>query len=526
MKPDLRGIRTDRKRKPKVQAQKTGALVYCRVSTKEQGENLSLPVQEKRCREYCKAKGWEVLHVFKDKESAKTTSRTEFKQMLRMCGTNDKQIAAVVFYDTTRFSRETSDYLAVRAILKSKGIETRAATQTFDSTPSGEFMETLLAAIGTQNNRERSERAVAGMQAALRIGRWVHRAPIGYRIVPGAPVSQPNLVQDGERAPLIRKAFELYAAGAGSKAKVLEDVTVLGLRDTSGHPLSAQTFDKLLRNPVYAGWIMLPAWGIESRALWEPIVSEDLFSRVLDRFSGKGKHRQTRSAENPIFPLTVFVRCSACGAGLAGSTARGNGGRYSYYTCRSQGCRAVKFRSDSLHAMFVELLYTLAPDEGFTPLFHGVLKDVWRQKQTEREETAAAITRRIAVLEARQQKVHDCFFDGQIDKVNYDIQLERVGTELRTAQEMYSETFISAQELDCLLEFAAWLLERVAGIWNSASAENKRRIQRALFPEGVTIGKEGFGTTSTPMFFNLMRPIPIEESGLASPRGFEPLLSP
>lgn len=73
MKPDLRGMRTDRLRKPKAQTLKTGALVYCRVSTKEQGDNLSLPVQEKRCREYCKAQGWDVLHVFTDKESAKTT---------------------------------------------------------------------------------------------------------------------------------------------------------------------------------------------------------------------------------------------------------------------------------------------------------------------------------------------------------------------------------------------------------------------------------------------------------------------
>src|ERR1017187_3168584 len=403
--------------------------------------------------------------------------------MLQVCVTNHKQIAAVVFYDTTRFSRETVDYLSVRAALRVHGIETRAATQAFDSTPSGEFMETLLAASGTQNNRERSERAVVGMQAALRIGRWVHRAPIGYRIVPGAPVSQPNLVQDGERAPLIRKAFELYASGADSKAKELEDVTNLGLRDTSGHPLSAQTFDKLLRNPVYAGWIMLPAWGIESRALWEPIISEDLFSRALDRLCGKGTSRQTRSQANPVFPLTVFVRCGACGKGLSGSTAKGNGGRYSYYNCRVRGCRGVTFRRDALHSMFVELLYSLSPDEGFTPLFDGVLKDVRKQKQTEREETAA-VTKRITALETPKQNVHEFFFDGRIDQATYDDQTGRVGTELKEAREKFSETLVSAQELDCLLEFAGWLLERVAGIWNSASPENKCRIQRALFPAG------------------------------------------
>jgi hypothetical protein len=91
-----------------------------------------------------------------------------------------------------------------------------------------------------------------------------------------------------------------------------------------------------------------------------------------------------------------------------------------------------------------------------------------------------------------------------------------------TAQEKLSETLVNAQEVDCLLEFADWLLQRVAGIWNSASAENKRRIQGVLFPEELTVAKEGSGTTSTPIFFKHLKPIPIEESGLAS----EPLLSP
>ena len=45
-------------------------------------------------------------------------------------------------------------------------------------------------------------------------------------------------------------------------------------------------------------------------------------------------------------------------------------------------------------------------------------------------------------------------------------------------------------------------------------------------PCGLTVAKEGFGTTSTPIFFKHLQAIPIEGDGLASPRGFESLLSP
>jgi hypothetical protein len=48
----------------------------------EQTKNLSLPTQEKACREYCARNGYDVDQVFIDAgESAKSTDRPEF-----LCG--------------------------------------------------------------------------------------------------------------------------------------------------------------------------------------------------------------------------------------------------------------------------------------------------------------------------------------------------------------------------------------------------------------------------------------------------------
>ncbi len=38
-----------------------GAVIYVRVSTKEQTENLSLPTQLRACKEYCRRQGYEIL---------------------------------------------------------------------------------------------------------------------------------------------------------------------------------------------------------------------------------------------------------------------------------------------------------------------------------------------------------------------------------------------------------------------------------------------------------------------------------
>lgn len=54
-----------------------GAVIYVRVSTKEQTENLSLTTQLRACEEYCRRQGYEVLERFHGEgESAKTTDRS------------------------------------------------------------------------------------------------------------------------------------------------------------------------------------------------------------------------------------------------------------------------------------------------------------------------------------------------------------------------------------------------------------------------------------------------------------------
>jgi site-specific DNA recombinase len=58
-----------------------GAVIYVRVSTKEQTENLSLPTQLRACEEYCRRQGYEILERFQeDGESAKTTDRSELQR--------------------------------------------------------------------------------------------------------------------------------------------------------------------------------------------------------------------------------------------------------------------------------------------------------------------------------------------------------------------------------------------------------------------------------------------------------------
>jgi len=59
-----------------------GAVIYVRVSTKEQTENVSLPTQLRTCEEYCRRQGYEVLERFHEEgESAKSTDRSQLQNL-------------------------------------------------------------------------------------------------------------------------------------------------------------------------------------------------------------------------------------------------------------------------------------------------------------------------------------------------------------------------------------------------------------------------------------------------------------
>src|SRR6188768_1688549 len=241
-----------------------GAVIYIRVSTKEQTENLSLPTQLRACEDYCHREGLDVLARFKEEgESAKTTDRSQLQELLTFCRLNKGRVHFVVVFNLTRFARDKYDHFALRSLLQSLGISLRSATEPIDDTSSGKLMEGVLAAFAQFDNDVRSDRTRAGMKAALELGRWVFLAPIGYLNAPRA--TGKSLLEDPVRGPLVRRAFEEYATGRFTKQQLLQESKAWGLTNRRGRPLTSQAIDVLLRNQLYAGIVDVTEYGVRGK---------------------------------------------------------------------------------------------------------------------------------------------------------------------------------------------------------------------------------------------------------------------
>jgi site-specific DNA recombinase len=248
-----------------------GAVIYVRVSTKEQTENLSLPTQLRACEEYCRRQGFEVLERFHEEgESAKSTDRSQLQNLLTFCRLNKGRVHFVVVFNLTRFARDKYDHFALRSHLQSLGISLRSATEPIDDTSTGKLMEGVLAAFAQFDNDCRSDRTRAGMKAALELGRWVFLAPIGYLNAP-RPMGK-SLIPDPERAPLVRRAFEEYATGRFTKQQLLEQLRAWGLTNRRGRPLTSQAIGVLLcgTSSMPASWTSPSTAFAESAATSSP----------------------------------------------------------------------------------------------------------------------------------------------------------------------------------------------------------------------------------------------------------------
>src|SRR3989344_572982 len=188
------------------------AVLYCRVSTVEQAdEGNSLATQEKSSREFAAKNNFEIAEngIFIERgESAKTANRTELNKLLAFCAQKKNGVSTVIVYKIDRLSRNTDDYSQLRLLLKRYGVEIKSTSEHFENNPVGRFMENTMANIAQFDNDIRSERCAGGMRDAMRDGRYVWMATVGYRNEKIA--GRATIVQD-EMAPLILRTFELIA---------------------------------------------------------------------------------------------------------------------------------------------------------------------------------------------------------------------------------------------------------------------------------------------------------------------------
>jgi site-specific DNA recombinase len=499
----------------------TGAVIYTRVSTQEQAQNnWSLVTQEKECRKYCAEKGLTVKQVFTDAgRSAKTTeNRPEFQKMMDYCRRNKGSVQAIVVVAVSRFSRDSASGGQALFDLRQLGIRLHSVREVVDETPMGRFAQNLFLSIAQFENDQKSEKAKADMLEALERGQWTHTPPLGYLAIHGA------LRLDPARAPLVIEAFELFATGSYTKNQVLDRMNAKGLTTRRGRPLSAQTFGNMLRNPLYAGWLVPKKWGGRYPGAHQALISQETFDTVQGLLDGRRVPASPYQRNNPMFPLRRFIVCGRCGVPMTGSRVKGRNQRYEYYSCRTAGCLR-NIPKLQLETEFQNLMQRLRPRPEYLRLMRAVFEEVWLERHQQAVAMRHAVEQRKTRLKERRSALVEAFVYRQaIDQATYQAELERLDAEEATIRAEGQEN--PDTDMEALWNCAESLLSSADTLWREATSDDKQRLQSVLFPKGITYDLVEFGTAGSCPFYEGWGADTGSEVALASPPGFEPGFQP
>jgi site-specific DNA recombinase len=335
-------------------------FIYCRKST-DDGERQvrSIGDQLAEARELASREGIEVVDVLMEKQTAKKPGRPVFNTMLERI--EKGEASGILAWHPDRLARNSLDGGRIIWLVDTGVIQgLKFPSYRFDITPQGKLSLAIEFGISKYYVDKLSEDIKRGHRRKVADGIWPTIAPIGYV---NDQVKR-HIVPDSERAPLIRKIFELYATGTYTLDRLEETMTELGLTNGRGikfknQPLSRSQIDRIIKNPIYYGTFTYN--GEQHEGKHEPIITKALFDecqKVIERRS----QPKVLSNLKPYLYRGMF-RCGECGCFITTETQKG----HNYLRCTKRvkkDCSQPFAREESIQEQIAAVLNSvIVPDD-------------------------------------------------------------------------------------------------------------------------------------------------------------------
>jgi DNA invertase Pin-like site-specific DNA recombinase len=386
---------------------------YVRVSTVKQGDGVSLEAQREAIAAFASRNAIEITEWFEEKETAAKKGRPIFNRMVAALRRGKAE--GLVIHKIDRSARNFADWAKI-GDLADAGFDIHFATESLDfRSRGGRLTADIQAVIAADYVRNLREETIKGITGRLKQGLYPFKAPIGYLDNGGG---MPKTL-DPLRAPLVRRAFELYGGGRYALRSLLHELERLGLRNDRGKPLSLHGLETLLANSFYCGIIHIKRTGATYKGVHERLIPVRLFDRVQALKSGKAGPKVTRHEH----AYRGLFRCGLCDRPMVPERQKG----YVYYRCHGSSCPTKTVREDRLAEAIERCLAhtTLGPRE-VAQLKEMI--DRWIAGKDD-DEAESALALRTGNLRDRIDRLTDALVDRLIDKETFAERRKRLALE-------------------------------------------------------------------------------------------------
>lgn len=333
-------------------------------------------------------------------------SRPKFLQLVRLL--KEKQIKGAIFLTWDRASRNKQDSVLLQKLIR-QGSDIRFVEANYDKSSAGDLHMDIDGMFAAHYSRTISEKVRHAYEKLRAEGRCTYTAPIGY-----LDQGSDSKLLDPERAPLVKRVFELYATGEWSfvqlakwanqqglaqkpqrrkrsKEEILSNLDVSTLPKIS-RPVTRKTIEYILSNPFFIGRIKA---GDGFRVgKHQPLIDTALFNRVQEIL--KQQNVSVRYVDKLFF---VYRGLAYCTCGRVYTPYEQKGSVYYRSNCK-EGCdnRHPNLNETEINDMIQDLFDRMH----FTD---EELAEIEIRKKTELSAVTEARDKKLADLQLRQRKI-------------------------------------------------------------------------------------------------------------------------
>ena len=399
-------------------------FIYARKSTDDDDRQvLSIEAQLKELREYAQRENLIVVSEVIEAKTAKKPGRPLFNNMLLQIE-HDKA-EGILAWHPDRLARNSVDggkiiYLVDQKVIK----DLRFPTYRFDDNAQGKFMLSIAFGQSKYYIDALSENIRRGIRLKLSKGIWPQWAPLGYI----NDRQTRTIILDEDKAPFIKRVFELYSSGKYPFAQIRQKINALGLTGRRNKPLSISDYQHMLKNPLYYGVFRYK--GEMYEGTHEPIITKKLFDKCQEVMRLRGKPKK---AVRRFVLRDLMMKCGECSRMITAETHKG----YVYYRCtkRATNCSQKYIREEGLAAQIKVVLQKVSLCDDWTvKILRELEKDKNSAIQSSRPQQQN-LQAQIVAVDDKINKLIDIYLEGAISLEEYQRKKESFINEKKKLQE-------------------------------------------------------------------------------------------
>ena len=233
------------------------------------------------------------------------------------------------------------------------------------------------------------------------------------------------------------------------------------------------------------------------------LIDLKLFLEVQDILNSTPVVGVKKVSRHDELPLKIFAKDELSGCPLSGYKTRGH-----WYYKTKEAPVPVNISANRLNELFVTLLRKYELNHQHQNLLKTILAEKLRQKLAERYQDTELLKKKLSEKKSMLEKAEQKYIADEISREVYQKHTEKLSAEIaELGTEMQSVT-IRSSNIEKAVEKCLVLAQNLSQSWVSAGFEQKQRLQRLVFPEGILYNKQK-GEVRTERVNSLFAAIPL-----------------